>query len=186
MRTIKMSPISAVVLLLAACSGSGGGGSNDNLLHGCQPISGGGTQTSSTASPTCTDCGVDSEAQAIDGDGGTYATLQMPANAGGTVTLRATAQDGIVYPSGSLAGMVHSIAYGTSTGLSITLVTYLDGTQQEQFNFNNGVGSSNQQPDQPGRASWTTTSEYDAVELNFTRVAGSGEVMARVHEFCSN
>jgi hypothetical protein len=111
----------------------------------------------------------------------------MPANAGGTVTLRATAQPGVVFPSGSLAGMVHSIAYGASTGLSITLATYAGGVQQEQFNFNSsGVGSSTQSPDEPGRVSYTTSAQYDAIELSFTRLSGSGVVAARVHEFCSN
>jgi len=175
------------VVVLSACVGSSNEtGQGEGLLQGCRSISGGTTRASSTTSAGCTGCGVTDSTRAIDGDGASYATLNMPANAAGTVTLRTTAQPGIVFASGSLAGMVHSISYGTSIGLSVKLNTYLSGSLQEQFNFSSGSGDSSQSPERPGRVSYTTTKQYDAVELSFARTAGTGVVAARVHEFCSN
>lgn len=180
----------AVVFLatsaLSACGGGGGDGGNKDIAQGCSPIAGGGTSTSTSVSPACSGCNVSDAAQAIDGNSATFATLNMPANSAGSVTLRATAQDGVVFPAGSLAGMLHSISYGTSVGLAISVVTYAAGVQQEQFNFNSGSGSSTQDSSNPGRVSYTTTRQYDAVELNFTRAGGPGVVEARVHAFCSN
>lgn len=170
---------------LSACGGGYSGGGND-LLQGCSPVYGGGTSTSMSVSPSCVGCNVSNPGQAIDGNGSSFATLNLPANSAGSVTLRATAQSGVVFPAGSLAGMVHSISYGTSAGLAISLVTYAGGVQQEQFNFNSGAGSSSQDPASPGRVSYTTAQQYDAIELNFTRASGTGVVEARVHEFCSN
>lgn len=183
----KAAVVATAVLILSACSGGGDAGSGgDNLLQGCRPIAGGGTVTSTSVSPGCVGCDVSTAAQAIDGNGSSFATLNMPTNSAGSVTLRATAQSGVVFPAGSLAGMVHSISYGTSAGLAISLVTYAGGVRQEQFNFNSGSGSSTQNPAAPARASYTTTRQYDAVELNFTRASGAGVVEARIHEFCSN
>ncbi len=184
----RAATVVTAALFMSACGGGGGGGSNGggNLLQGCRPISGGSTATSMSVSSGCVGCNVSNAAQAIDGNGSTFATLNMPASSAGSVTLRATAQSGIVFPAGSLAGMVHSISYGTSAGLVISLVTYAGGVQREQFNFNSGGGSSTQDPASPGRVSYTTTQQYDAIELNFTRASGAGIVEARVHEFCSN
>ena len=174
----------AAVALLSACSD--GGSVVNNSLQGCNSISGGGTRTSMSISPGCMNCNVAAAAQAIDGQVSSFATLNMPASSAGSVTLRATAQGGTVFPAGSPVGMVHSISYGPSVGLAISLVTYAGGVQQEQFNFNSGSGSSTQSPDAPGRATFNTSRQYDAVELNFTRTGGSGVVEARLHEFCSN
>ena len=176
---------SITCLALAACGG-GGGSDSDSLLRGCSPIAGGATQVTSSVSPTCAGCSVSTPQQVADGNGATFATLAMPGGAAGTVTLRSTAQNGVVFSSGSLAGMVHSISYGTSAGLVIELVTFMGGTEQERFNFNSGAGSAEQDPSAPGRASFATSAQYDAVELSFTRASGSGTVEARVHEFCSN
>lgn len=176
----------ALVLGLLAGCGSSGGGGGGNLLSGCAAITGGGTRTAETIGATCAGCDVTNSGQAIDGNGASFATLVMPDTASGTVALRAIAQDGVVFAAGSRVGMVHSISYGTSTGLAIVVRTFLDGMQQEQFNFSTGSGSSDQAPSEPGRASYTTVMQYDAVELDFTRAAGSGPVNARVHAFCAN
>lgn len=172
-------------LALSACGG-GGGGDSGNLLMGCSPITGGGTSTQQSVSPGCAGCGVNAPASAIDGSGVSFANLQMPAGAAGTVTLRAVAQNGVVFPAGTLAGMVHSISYGTSSALAISVRTYAMGVQQESFNFNSGAGSSDMDPAQPGRVSFSTQTQFDAVELDFTRTGGTGEVNARVHAFCAN
>lgn len=172
------------VLALSACGGGDSGGGD--LLMGCSPITGGGTSTQQSISPGCAGCAVSSSSNAIDGSGSSFANLQMPGGSAGTVSLRAVAQDGVVFPSGTLAGMVHSISYGTSSALAISLRTYLMGAQQESFNFNSGAGSSDMDPSQPGRVSYRTQMQFDAVELDFTRTGGTGEVNARVHAFCAN
>ncbi|MBR9813915.1 hypothetical protein GYB61_08700 [bacterium] len=170
--------------LMSACGGGSDGGGD--LLRGCAPISGGGTSTAQTVTPGCVGCSVASPNAAIDGNGGSFANLQMPANSGGSVALRAVSQNGVVFPSGTVTGFVHSISYGDSAALVISLNTYLMGALQEQFNFNSGSGSSTMDPGNPGRASFGTQMQFDAVELNFTRSGGTGEVNARVHEFCAN
>jgi hypothetical protein len=134
----------------------------------------------------CVGCEVRNASRAIDGDGASFATLFMPAAASGTVALRALAQPGIVFPAGSRAGMLHSISYGDSTVVLITLATSLGGEPQEEETFNFGSGASEQDPSRPATASFPTSAPYDAVELRFSRVGGPGEVNARVHAFCSN
>jgi hypothetical protein len=167
--------------LVSACGGGGSDGGGD-LLQGCLPIGGGG----STFNSVCNGCSVNDGAAAMDRDGATYATLVMGANSPGSGSFRVTAQNGVIFPAGSLAGMVHSISYGPSTLMFIALRTYLAGALQEDFTFNNGSGSSSQDPSKPGRVSYTTSLQYNAIELSVTRTGGSGTVEARVHEFCSN
>lgn len=174
----------AAAMALTACGGGDGGG--DDLLMGCAPITGGGTSTQQTITPGCAGCGVNAPGNAIDGSGSSFANLQMPGGSAGTVALRAVAQSGVVFPAGTVTGFVHSISYGTSSALAISLRTYLMGVQQESFNFNSGAGSSDMDPSQPGRVSFGTQMQFDAVELDFTRTGGTGAVNARVHTFCAN
>lgn len=177
----------AAAFALAGCGGGSGGSGFDEGRFGssCPILSGGGTSVESSVSPSCVDCSVNSPANAIDGNGDTFATLAMPANSAGSVAVRGIAQDGVVFAAGSDLGMVHSIAYGQSTGLLIALNTYLDGIQQESFTFNSGAGSSDQSPSSPGTATFSSSMQFDAVELNFTRASGTGEVTARLHLLCA-
>lgn len=172
--------VSPLLLLLTVSCGGGGGGDGASL-HGCSPIAG--SVTGST-SPGCLSCGAENLPLAADGNAATYGSIEMPDTSSGSGSIRVTAP--ATMSAGTMVGMVHSIAYGPSTGLSILLTTYLSGAPQEVFSFNNGAGSSDQSPSSPGRASFATSLSYDAVELSFSRGSGTGGVSARVHEFCSN
>jgi hypothetical protein len=190
--------------------GDEGSETDVDLLQGCLPITGGDTQFSSTCSVSGyvlrvgVGCAVGDGSMTIDGDGSTYGTLHV--GTGGAGTVRATAQDGVVFPAGSLVGMLHSIAYeGNELGatIRITLRTYEEDVLQEEFVFDEtaewyGVW---RQPHNLERVSYETTRQYDAVELSaavlpVARPAScyalppicydGGQVVARVHEFCSN
>jgi hypothetical protein len=170
--------IAAFAAALAACSGGGSDGTS--LLQGCNPVSG---VVVGETSAGCLSCGAENLDNAADGSGATFGSIEMPEGASGTGTLRVT--HGSVFPAGSLAGMVHSIEYETST-VNVVLNTYEGGVLRETFTFNNGVNSSEMDPGRTGRVSYGTTQPYDAIELSFTRTSGTGAVSARIHEFCSN
>ena len=178
--------IALAAALLAGCGGGGGGAVTD-ALERCRAIQGGGTRASFSITPSCVGCTVSEPQRAIDGDGGSYATLYMPAGSGGTVALRATAQTGTVFAAGSLAGFVAAVTYGPSASAVTEIVTYAGGVEQERIPLRiDGTGSASGPLDRPGYEAAQATRQYDAVEFSFTRSSGTGEMTTRVHAFCSN
>lgn len=176
-----------MIATLAACGGGSDSNGSAELLRGCSPIAGGNTTVQTSVSATCLNCSVSSASNAIDGNGTTFATMSMPSNSGGSTTIRAVAQPGVVFAAGTVAGSVDSIEYGQSTGLTISLTTFANDIQQETFNFNfAGSGVRERSSTNTSRTGFTTTLQYDAVEVNFTRTGGNGSVQARVHALCSN
>lgn len=171
----------AAIGVLAAC---GGGDSDGGAL--CDYITGGGTTVSGGPSPGCATCSASDLSNAIDGNARSVAVLQMPSGASGSLILRATAQDGVVFPAGSNAGAAFQLNFGASTSTVATLTTYMDGVMQEseQAGAINGVGSTTN--DSIFVRSFRTSLSFDAVEYQFSRSGGTGEVDLRMAEFCSD
>ena len=159
-------------------------------------IGGGGTQFSST----CDTCAVSDGAATIDRDESTYGTLEIvTAGSGGSGTMRATAQSGVVFPAGSHVGILQSIRfYGD---VEMLLRTYENNVLQEEFVVELAYFSS---PDDPEPVSFKTTHPYDAVEFSVSDdpdvtpqppitcygnppvcFPNGPQVNARIHEFCS-
>ena len=158
----------------------------------CMSIGGGGTQFSST----CDSCVVIDGPRTIDADEDTYGELRIVSVGSGT--MRATAQSGVVFPAGSLAGFLQSSSTFASGDVEMLLRTYENDVLQEEFVV-----------DQTGRPElflFKTTRQYDAVEFSASQfdpnttppAIGCGyamptncqppphEVRAYVREFCSN
>lgn len=130
----------ALVLFVAACGDSSTSsfkvaGDKDALnlyLDSlCDEITGGNTQIEFSASETCIDCASESDANAVDGADATFATLNFPSLTQGPITFRATAQDGVVYPSGGLAGVTFSAPQSVND-VQVLVRTYLDGVEQDR------------------------------------------------------
>lgn len=97
----------------------------------CDEITGGNTRIEFSASETCLGCTSESDANAVDGTDATFATLSFAALTQGPITYRATAQDGVVYPGGGLAGVTFSAPQNVND-IQVVARTYLDGVEQER------------------------------------------------------
>lgn len=167
----------ALLVLLSGCKGGNSGAY-------CASITGGNSQLSSS----CTGCTLDHEAAAADDN--LYSSADAHAVAASvSITQRATAQDGVVYPAGSSPGVFYT---GNTTGCSncaVTVSTYLDGVLQES---NSGVN--NTSVDGRGSPAQLYTSietlmPFDAVEISASgSVSGIGgdDVVLATYEICSN
>lgn len=143
----------------------------DASLKGCAPIAG-------TGSGTASDPG-----NAADGSAMTYATISMVAGEANTGTVRVTSP--ITLQANTLVGVLHSIDYGTSSGVAVTVHTYSGVNLVDTFTLS-GAASRSGDSANPVREQFIPSAAYDAVDLSFTRSGGTGTVTARVHEFCSN
>lgn len=190
---VKKTQIVRSTLLLLALSGvhaCGGGGYNGGGAVGginCAAISGGGTQATQSVQCTGAACSGNNKDAAIDNNLDTFATLQMGAGAVGSVRLRATAQEGIVYAAGTPAAVVYGIqrSQGTSQSTVETISTYLNGVLQETGNASstNGVTSG----DKPvGRRAMGTSMPFDAIEFSYDQAGGTATVEVQVYEFCTS
>lgn len=97
----------------------------------CDEITGGQTQVQSSADQACLNCASSENEQAIDGADATFATLHLETGLSGTLSLRATAQPGLVYPAGSRPGVSFSAPQNESN-IEVVIRTYLGGVEQEQ------------------------------------------------------
>jgi len=177
------------LVLLAACKGDGSGDDGDVPFDvaACPYISGGDTTAQFTS--TCASCTVTNQAAAYDGDAGTFATVNMPALSQGSVALRVTAQDGVVFSAGSNPGVILSSAGNSGNTVfnnGYELRTYMDGapagsTASASPTIVGGSGSST-----PYRASFTSAAAFNAVEVGYTFGTNSEDKTFRVHEFCSD
>ena len=169
--------IVATSMALAACGGGSGSGGTAAASPGCTTISGGGT-TTSFDSDTCLNCSASNRDQAVDGNLDTFGTLTIPAGSAGSPSLRANAQDGIVFPAGNVAAVVLSAGPANSR---IHVLTFLDGVPQD-----NGVGRSTATTrDGIVTVAIETTQAFNSVEFQFDADAGVQE-SAMIREFCSS
>ena len=174
------------LFLIAACGGGGNDSSGNPFGINCTAISGGGTQATQSVQCSVANCTGNNKDAAIDNNLSSFATLRMEQNASGNVKLRATAQNGIVYPAGTPAAVVYGLTRtgGNSTGAVQTITTYLGGVQQETNNVGNsgGVQGGNETA---GRRAMGTTLQFDAIELTYLQTGGAA-VEIQLYEFCTS
>ncbi|MES2684591.1 MAG: hypothetical protein V4650_13810 [Pseudomonadota bacterium] len=135
--------------------------------------------------PGCTQCSSSEAAAAIDGDLATAADLVVNGAAPAQgVALRATAQAGLIFPAGRLAGVFYSAPAGTTQSTMVTISTLAGGVVQESTSSNNTSGISG------GRSrNFTgirTSKPFDAVEIFINNNQAETDPTFRVFEFCSN
>lgn len=167
-------PAFALALLLAACGSGGGGGGN----VACDSITGGGSTVTSTGPAV-------NAAKAADGDLGSYGALHLTATSQ-SGTIRATAQDGVVFPAGSRVGaFVSFLNQGNSN--ATTIRTYLDGVLIENgdpgsgfFDFTGGGTPAD------FYTGFVASAPFDAVEFSEIDTGGNGTAEYRVYEICSD
>lgn len=172
----KVASVVIFSAVLGACGGSGSGGDGRSAFLNCQSISGGGTSTQQ-GDNVCLGCTVDNRGRAADGNFSTGASLHTPAGAAGSIYVRATAQEGIMFPGGSTAAAV--ISTGVLDG-SIGIRTLSGGGDQEDrstTSFTHTMGDRT-------LVYFETISGFDAVEFE---LRGSAEAQSlTVFEFCSD
>ena len=191
---IKRESLKTGLLALAASTvvlACGGGGKSDEeraAAISCQAVTGGGTRVS--VSNTCTNCSTSAEGAAIDGDSSSAARLVMNTAASGSIAIRVTAQDGVVYPAGTLAGLIlQAQTDGSHTGQNFTVSTYLDGAatgDTAQVAPSNGVGSGSATNFGPQKGSTGTLLPFDAIEFAYTQTGGTDSITLSVYEFCTD
>lgn len=122
------------------------------------------------------------DAQSIDKNFDTKATMTFPNLQAGTIELRATAQSGIVYPAGLQVGAVYGLNGSGQLDMTLSIVTYLAGAQQEQYQIvtsGSGGGSGERT-----KTTFTSKKPYDAVAVSYNRAGGSAATVD-VYEFCA-
>ncbi len=127
------------------------------------------------AIPGCVGCKIVSADLAIDGLADTYASMNFSSfDVAGSGVLRATAQPGVVFPAGNMAGAMMELVGGLHHAMII--VTYLGSAVQEIAN-GQSIGG------EPLRV-FKTTKDFDAVEIQIHAPEGSPYGEYRVYEFC--
>jgi hypothetical protein len=173
-------PFGLTILLLAgalgACGGGGGGAGGGGSVA-CDSITGGGSTVSSTGPAVNPD-------KAADGDLHSYGALVFSPS--GTGTIRATAQDGIVFPAGSRVGAF--VTYLNQSGSNATtLRTYLDGILVESENPGSGFFDPTYGDTPAGfYTGFVTSAPFDAVEFSEVTSGGTQTSEYRVYEICSD
>jgi len=177
---------------LISCLGGGGAGDDGGTSGGgnpfCESITGGNAKVSTGQSDGCFGCSADQPELAADGDLNTFASITAPETfAGQGVSLRATAQQGIIYPSGQQAAVIFippTTSGFASPEQAVTLATYLAGELQE-----NPTALVSRSPEQTGTAynvrMFTTTKAFDAVEVMVSNTQ-LATMPFEIHEICSN
>ena len=179
---LARSALTSIVLAVLSSACGGGSGSGDDGGKGgggqvaCNSITGGGSRVTSSGP-------VSNPGAAADGDLNSYATLNIN-TASQTASIRATAQSGIIFPSGSRAGAF--VTFGNQQGSNATVVrTYLRGVMQETSTPANAIfdfaGSGT---DANLYTGFTTSRQFDAVE--FSETDNSAAPVYRVYEICSD
>lgn len=149
-------------------SGSSGAGSSSGggFSVPCDAITGGGSQVSAATSMPCNNCSSADNGKAADGNLESFATAtvgqSLPTSG---VSLRATAQPGIVFPAGSKPGAYTHVP-DNSPSYNVTIRTFLAGTQQES------VRTDSSSTDSDALTYFTfvnpATQPFDAVEVLFS------------------
>lgn len=135
--------------------------------------------------PGCTQCRIGNAAAAIDGDVGSAAAVVVNGAAPAQgVALRATAQSGVIFPAGRLAGVFYSAPAGTAQNTAITISTLAGGLVQETTSSNNmsGIGGGRSR----NFTGLRTTKPFDAVEVFINNTQAETDPTFQVFEFCSH
>lgn len=174
----------------SSSSGTGGDnlGGNSNGNTSCASITGGGTKVTTNTDAGCANCSISNASSAADGDLNTYATLSVN-NAAPMqgASVRATAQAGIVYPSGQTAGAFVSVPAGSGQSYTVTVKTYLSGVLQESNSGDNSGGVDGVQGGHKSSFDGVkTTKQFDAVEVLINNNQAGGTPSFGVYEICSS
>lgn len=176
-------------LSVAGCGGGGNGyGGGGNGTASCTSITGGGTAVSTSISAGCANCSISNEGAAADGDLSTSATMTVNnAPAGQGAAIRVTAQGGVVFPAGQRAGAVVSVPSGTAQNYTVTIRTYLTGALQESDSSDNSGGGCGFCGGHGfSFDGFTTTKQFDAVEVFINNTQAGGTPNFGVAEVCSD
>ena len=180
MKPLRMLAAATLFASLSSCGGGGG----DSLGIDCSSLSG----AEATSSNTCAgNCNATYTGAAVDHDTGTYAILEAADSASGSVSIRATAPDGVTYEAGTPAGVIYGLTRSTGETLNSTEVinTYLDGALQES-NPTGGADNVSGTDREVRLRRMETSLPFDAVELVYAQSGGTADVEIHVHEFCKN
>jgi hypothetical protein len=167
-----------VLPILGGLSGCGGDGGGAGGSAACDSITGGTSSVTSTGPAS-------NPAAAADGDLYSYGTLLLTATSQ-SGTIRATAQDGVVFPAGSRAGAF--VTYLNQGSSNATLFrTYLDGVLVETESPGSGIFD----PTDSGTGAtfysgFVTSAPFDAVEFSEIDNGANGTAEYRVYEICSD
>jgi hypothetical protein len=153
---------------------------------------GGGQARTSSDQINSSDAAVSHPERAIDQDLGSAAVLNLHraddvAAQHSQVTLRGTAQAGVVFAAGSKAGVVIARPAGRGLNYSLTLSTWMNGVQQDSLN----LGASDTADGQAEYLGFDernpTTRAFDAVEVRVAETAPGLEPHEfRLFEFCGD
>lgn len=175
MRTLVLTTLLAT---MAAC---GSGGSSSNIPADFELLAGGGTSVDSEIPPNCLNCSVISENSAIDGNPGTAASFFIPSTNASVVSIKAIAQQGVVFPAGSELGVLYGLPNGVTTGV-FSLNAYLDGTLVNSFQIQEGT--EDQTPRSPTfSTASSTTGPFNEVELSFNKQSSARDAALDVYSF---
>lgn len=191
-----------VLSMAAGCSGGGGsnapgsgstpggttGSTGGSAGAACTSMAVGNFRVSTQIDSGCASCSISNPASAADNDLATGATLSVNAVAPGTgAAIRVTAQAGMTYPSGGMAGAYVSVPAGTGQSYTVTVRTLLAGAVQESNSSDNSGGGSGVSG---GHGSafdgLATTKAFDAIEVFINNNQASGTPAFNVYELCSN
>jgi hypothetical protein len=187
----------ATACLVCGCGGGesgdssgtqGGDGGSSGGNAACASITGGDSRVNFNVDTGCTQCGVTDSQAAADGDLNTAATLkvQNAAPAQG-VSIRATAQSGVVFAAGQMAGAYVAVPAGTAQTYTVTIRTLLGGTVQESDSSDNNGGGCGMCGGHPSRFDgFRTTMQFDAVEVFISDSQAGGTPDFKVYEICSD
>lgn len=207
MKASKLIPIISIVVL-SACGG-GGGSSDPGPTPSpeptaspeptptpapqtiCQTIGGGTAMITSDVSGDCAGCAIADAERAVDDDLGTASTLTTPVS--GTLTLRGTAQSGVVFPAGlSVGAFVGKPPAATNGSFEITVTAYLGETEVDSEVVYLRVGTSEVTT---GRTVTTDdgnfyginsiSGSFDSIEIKVARTAVVSDPDFSVYELCT-
>lgn len=182
---MRGSHASAALLMGTALLGSCKFHSGDDGRSGvsCQAFGGGNAIVQ--ASPS-TGGSVSDAPRAFDGDLSSYASY-TPAGGSGTLTIRGTAQAGIVRPAQEIAGVLLTLQSAQS--LQVNITTYLGGVQQDtgvvyaRAGVSDSCSANCSRSGQDSFTGLSTTKPYDAIEATIAVSGIAGSLPVR--ELCS-
>lgn len=157
----------------------------------CVSMGSSNASVSSAVDPACTDCSVNDAPRAADDDLDSAASVTAGDHPGDCtvlnvncdpphgVTLRATAQSGVVFPAGNYPAVYTRGPAGT---WSLQLRTFLNGALQEE----DSLSSSSASGDHSSASAFQTSKPFDAVEVFLANTDNSGPEMIEVRELCSD
>lgn len=180
------------LVILSACGisvdGTGADSATKRGKISCESIFGGGSKVVAAIDQGCAICTTSDVAFAADGDLSSFANVSVSVSVPNQgVTIRATAQPGLVFPAGNRAGVFFNGPAGpvqTETGGNgLSVRTYLGGQLQESPSDQNLYGTLGGNP--YSFQSFQATLPFDAVEVFITSLSMTNTPF-ELNEICSN